>query len=872
MDIQYLLFLQKIREICGGVMDSFLLKVTALGEQMVTFLLLAFIYWCVDKKAGQRMGLNVSLACTWNQFIKWKCKIERPWVRDERIVPVQGALAGAGGYSFPSGHTSRVTAVWGTLGAFFWKSKERTISVICWCVVAIVSFSRNLLGVHTPQDVLLALIIGIALIFAVDKALVFAENGKNRDIIVMTAGCLLCFLPMLKAGCLTNAGAGMGFFIGWVLERRFINFDNKGTWQQKVVRFSVGSAGILFILYVLKDALNLVMEAKYAGFFTSFSLAVFIMAVYPFFFCRKERGKKGICLAAACIVGILLFSVWQTYVKYEKTVQENAGKETAEVTETAGPQEIQNEMKEPDGMQDEAAGLQEVSEKAIVLPQIIAHRGYSSEFPENTLASFAGAFDIGADYIELDVQITKDGEIVVFHDDSLKRITGIDGKIADYTYEELQQLDAGSWFDASFTGEKIPALSKALELAVQNNGKIYLELKDIGEVEGFEEAVLEVTKQCGMTDKCIFASFRYDYLAHLKEIDASVQILYNTTSGKTTLAEEFPADYYGLYIESATAETVKALHGAGKKAFVWTVNTPAEMTQVQAMGIDGIVTNYPGRAKVVLNSQYHYLAENFEASVTLPGLYGANLPEMCADMVVQGFTKAGNTLAVSAYSKSGEYNSILYLTDTAGKLKKIVDLGFKAHTGGISYDETHDLLWVTGASGMVYGLSFSDIQSGAYQGEIQVSFDAGLINHNGSKVASFLTYDGGSLYVGSYVDGAEGVLNRYDISDVQNPVLKSAVSIPQRIQGITFKEDVQDGIKYMYLSQGYQTDDAALLCFAYDEQAEKYDKPLEVNVLPEGSEQIQMTAKGMYILFESAARPYRATARIPNDQIYLVRQ
>lgn len=124
MDIQYLLFLQKIREICGGVMDSFLLKVTALGEQMVTFLLLAFIYWCVDKKAGQRMGLNVSLACTWNQFIKWKCKIERPWVRDERIVPVQGALAGAGGYSFPSGHTSRVTAVWGTLGAFFGKARS----------------------------------------------------------------------------------------------------------------------------------------------------------------------------------------------------------------------------------------------------------------------------------------------------------------------------------------------------------------------------------------------------------------------------------------------------------------------------------------------------------------------------------------------------------------------------------------------------------------------------------------------------------------------------------------------------------------------------------------------------------------------------
>lgn len=882
MDIQYLLFLQKIRELCGEVMDSFLLEVTALGEQTVTFLLLSFVYWCIDKRAGQRMGLNVALACTWNQFIKWKCKIERPWIRDERIVPVQGALAGAGGYSFPSGHTTRVTAVWGALGAYLWKSKERMISVICWCVVALVAFSRNLLGVHTPQDVLFAFGMGIAVILAADKALDFAENGKNRDIWIMAAGCLFCFLPMLKAGCLTNAGAGMGFFIGWLLERRFIHFDSTGTWQQKAVRFSVGGAGILFILYVLKNALNLFMEAKYAGFFTTFSLAVFIMAVYPFFFSRKERYQKGVCLAVACIVGILLLSVWQTHVKNEKTAQENAAEEMAEMAETAEGQEIQDETNAPEEMQetavnqqemqDEAAILQEVSEKEAVLPQIIAHRGYSSEFPENTLASFAGAFDIGVDYIELDVQITKDGEIVVFHDTALSRITGKEGTISDYTYEELLQMDAGSWFDSSFAGERIPTLRQALELTAQNSGKVYLELKDIGEVDGFEEAVLEITKQCKMTEQCIFASFRYDYLVHLKEMDASVQTLYNTLSGKTNLAEEFPADYYGLYIETITAETVGALHQAGKQVFVWTANTPVELTAVQAMGVDGVVTNYPGLAKVILNSQYRYLSDHFEASVTLPGLYGANLPEMCADMIVQGFTKAGNVLVVSAYSKSGEYNSILYLMDINGKLKKIVDLGFQAHTGGISYDETHDLLWVTGASGMVYALSWPDILNGVYEGEIKVNFDAGLVNHNGSKVASFLTYDGGFLYVGSYVDGADGVLNRYDISNAQNPVLVSSVSIPQRIQGVTFKEDVQSGVKYMYLSQGYQTEDAALLMFIYDEQLTEYDEPLEINVLPEGAEQIQMTAKGMYILFESAARPYRATAGIPNDQIYLVRE
>ena len=240
--------------------------------------------------------------------------------------------------------------------------------------------------------------------------------------------------------------------------------------------------------------------------------------------------------------------------------------------------------------------------------------------------------------------------------------------------------------------------------------------------------------------------------------------------------------------------------------------------------------------------------------------------------MVQGFTKAGTVLAVSAYSKSGEYNSVLFLMNMQGKLLRIVDLGFKAHTGGISYDGAHDLIWVTGPEGMVYALSWKDILEETYQGEIQISFDAGLVNHNGSRVASFLTCDGADLYVGSYVDGAAGVLNRYDISDPGSPVLLSAVSIPQRIQGITFKTDAPSGVKYMLLSQGYQTQDSCLLSFVYDEQTAEYAQPMESRTLPEGVEQIQMTGRGMYILFESAARPYRATARIPNDQIYPVRE
>lgn len=392
----------------------------------------------------------------------------------------------------------------------------------------------------------------------------------------------------------------------------------------------------------------------------------------------------------------------------------------------------------------------------------------------------------------------------------------------------------GSWFDVAFAGEKLPTLQEALELIKNTECRVYLELKDIGEKEGFEEAVLEIVNECGMTEQCVFVSFRYEYLEHFKELDESLQVLYNTSSENTNLPEEFPADYYGLSVKIITQEHVNAIHEAGGKVYVWTVNTPEQMRETQAMGVDGIVTNYPGVAKVICH------------------------PE--------------DALVVSAYSKADGQNSILYIMDLNGKLMKIVDLEFRSHTGGIAYDKEHDLLWVTGPEGKVYAISWSSVMADTYQGEILVEFDAGLVNHSEAKVASFLTLFEGELFVGSYVNGAAGMLNRYDLSDINDPKLVSAVVIPERIQGITFKRDVTDGSCCMWLSQGYQTEDSHLLKYSYSEQIKEYVEPLENHVLPEGSEQIQITDEGMYILFESVARTYRETARIPNDQIYLVRE
>lgn len=147
-------------------------------------------------------------------------------------------------------------------------------------------------------------------------------------------------------------------------------------------------------------------------------------------------------------------------------------------------------------------------------------------------------------------------------------------------------------------------------------------------------------------------------------------------------------------------------------------------------------------------------------------------------------------------------------------------------------------------------------------------FDAELVNHNGSKVASFLDVVNGKLYVGSYVIGSEGMLRGYDITNPAEPVLVTEQRLPEKIQGMTVIAGTK--VDYLFLSQSAQTDDSTLLVFRYDEQAEAYTEVIQSYVLPEGAEQLEAVGDRLMILFESAARPYQETARIRNDQVYVV--
>ncbi|MCR5099929.1 MAG: hypothetical protein K6B41_01085, partial [Butyrivibrio sp.] len=697
------------------------------------------------------------------------------------------------------------------------------------------------------------------------------------DIVMWIAGCLICFLPMLKLVCHTNAGYGRGLLTGWIIERRFVKFEENGSYIERAVRFLIGGAILVFLLKSLAPWLCLFMASKYAGFFANFVISIYVMALYPFVFSKVFVSVKGLgrlwkgAIAALLVVALIM--------GMSAALKHRHDTETALEEVTSDEQVVEADLEvETDGSEQTVEGSLDVSETEVQDPLavsdpgavVIAHRGYCGEYPENTMASFNGALDIGADFIETDVQMTADGVLVLYHDDTLTRITGDEGAIADYTYEELLQKDFGSWFDTSFAGEKIPKLEELLELiAGTEDTRIYLELKDIGDVDGFTQKCYDEVSAAGLLDRVIFASFNYDYMMEIKNIDSNAKILYNTIEGRDDLPVTNPADYYGLYLETVTAATIDSIHEAGSQAYIWTVDDPYQMQSLIEMGADGICTNKAGVAILAVHSEYNFIYDNYISSVTLPGLYENGLPEANEYMVVQGFTKAGNNLVVSAYSKNGD-NSILYVMDLTGRLLQYVDLQFAAHTGGIAYDETDDILWVTGAEGTVNALRWSDIKNGAYNGEILYTFDAGLVNHGGGKVASFLAYYSGELFVGSYFDGGNGKLNRYDISEPFNPVLLSQMDIPERIQGVTFA-DKGDGNLHMLMTQGYNVEDAHLFDFVYDENVLDYTMPAASYLLPEGAEQLLYTSKGLYIMFESAARPYRPTARIANDQIYLLR-
>jgi glycerophosphoryl diester phosphodiesterase len=234
---------------------------------------------------------------------------------------------------------------------------------------------------------------------------------------------------------------------------------------------------------------------------------------------------------------------------------------------------------------------------------VLAHRGYSSRAPENTMAAFRLALEAGADGLELDVQLTRDGEAVVIHDFTLDRTTDGSGFVAQYTLAELRQFDAGGWFAPEFAGESIPTLAEVCELVKEWKVLLNVELKAGLGFETLNERLIDILIQYGIEEHTIVSSFNHYALAHLKQLRPEIRtgILYNAALvNPWVYAQSIGASAVHPYYLGVIPEIVQGAQRNGMMVNTWTVNEPADIQRTIAAQVDSIITDKPGLVLEIL--------------------------------------------------------------------------------------------------------------------------------------------------------------------------------------------------------------------------------------------------------------------------------
>jgi glycerophosphoryl diester phosphodiesterase len=239
------------------------------------------------------------------------------------------------------------------------------------------------------------------------------------------------------------------------------------------------------------------------------------------------------------------------------------------------------------------------------LPIIIAHRGASAEAPENTLIAFELGIRQGCTGIELDVHLSRDGQLVVCHDSTVERTTNGVGAIADMTVSELRAFDAGSWLNERFAGERLPLLGEVFDLAPPAM-PINVEIKCYGN-EAVYEPLIELLRRKDRIDTVFVSCFDHDMAAELKRREPEVRIGLLYDRGKVEI-DEFESrtgvSLYSLHPHHSyiTRDYVEAAHRKNVCIFPWTVDPEPRMRELLAAGVDGIITNVPARLKRLLDA------------------------------------------------------------------------------------------------------------------------------------------------------------------------------------------------------------------------------------------------------------------------------
>ena len=243
---------------------------------------------------------------------------------------------------------------------------------------------------------------------------------------------------------------------------------------------------------------------------------------------------------------------------------------------------------------------------------VTSHRGYSAVAPENTLPAFEAAITAGADCAELDVQMTKDGVVMVTHDTNLKRTTGKNANIYDLTYDEVRTLDAGSFMGAEFAGTKLPTLQEVMNLC-KGRIRLNIEIKSSPQTPTLAAETARLIVDNGWVDDCVVTSLDYNSLVEVKQTAPEIKCGYILAVGVGNYYDLPAADFFSVESTFITSGMVAQLHLRGKTVSAWTIDREEDARKMLELGVDDIITGDPLMVRRILgeSSENEHLLESF---------------------------------------------------------------------------------------------------------------------------------------------------------------------------------------------------------------------------------------------------------------------
>lgn len=633
--MQLLYFFEGLRT---PLLDRFFGAITHLGGETLFIVLAIIVFWCVSKKTGYYLMTVGFFGTLLNQFLKLVCQVPRPWVRDPGFTIVESARADAAGYSFPSGHTQSIT---GSLGCLARAYKNTVFRIVCIVLIGLVGLSRMYLGVHTPADVGVSLVIGIVLVFALYP--IFQKIDEKPLYLYITAS-VLCLLslayvifaeihqwPMdideenlaegLKNGYLMF-GCGCAMLLSFHIERRYIGFDTKAVWWAQILKVVLGLAIVVALKAGLKPILNLVFGGHTAATALRYFLVVVFAAcvwplTFPWFSKGCPLGRRGKRLLLALLIIILVLAILAGVLFWAVTRDTKAAPIS---TDGAA-----NPLITPLGT-----------------TMLSGHRAGGGIAPENTMMALKNCVESAEytlDIFEFDIHLTADGVPVLLHDSTLDRTSNAveyfgeeEVQVGSKTFAQLKNLNMGEKFTADdgstpYAGLRdgdipddlrIISLSEALEYLESGGGYHYIiEIKNSGD-RGYEAAdiLYDTLVEYGCLDRTIVGTFHNEVTAYLDETypdmprSAGVMecVKFYLCSLLDLNVEEGAFPFVALQIPTTdyvinlgTSRVVNYAHKNNIAVQYWTINDPDEMARLQSIGADAIMTDVPDvGAKVLL--------------------------------------------------------------------------------------------------------------------------------------------------------------------------------------------------------------------------------------------------------------------------------